>query len=168
MEFSRQEYWSGLPFLSPGDLPDPGIEPRSPALKANALPFEPPDTLLYWPFKFPKLKNISIWLRGPIHQSKKPHQQEKNYIETLKEKQNFWNHCLVIRYMFMKSTLNFPGGSVIKNLPTKQETQVQSLSWEDPLEKEMATHSSILDWEIPWTDKPGGLQSWSHQGLDVT
>ena len=47
--------------------------------------------------------------------------------------------------MFMKSTLNFPGGSVIKNLPTKQETQLQSLSWEDPLEKEKETHSSILD-----------------------
>ena len=40
--FSRQEYWSGLPFLSPGDLPDPGIEPRFPALQANALPSEPP------------------------------------------------------------------------------------------------------------------------------
>ena len=42
MEFSRQEYWSGLPFLSPGDLPDPGIEPRSPTLQADALPSEPP------------------------------------------------------------------------------------------------------------------------------
>ena len=42
MGFSRQEYWSGLPFPSPGDLPDPGIEPRSPALQADALPPEPP------------------------------------------------------------------------------------------------------------------------------
>ena len=42
MKFSRQEYWSGLPFPSPGDLPDPRIEPRSPALQADALPFEPP------------------------------------------------------------------------------------------------------------------------------
>ena len=41
MGFSRQEYWSGLPFSSPGDLPDPGIEPRSPALQADALPSEP-------------------------------------------------------------------------------------------------------------------------------
>ena len=40
--FSRQEYWSGLPFPSPGDLPDPGIKPRSPALQADALPSEPP------------------------------------------------------------------------------------------------------------------------------
>jgi len=42
MEFSRQEYWSALPFLSPGDLPDPGIDPRSPTLQADALPSEPP------------------------------------------------------------------------------------------------------------------------------
>jgi len=43
MGFSRQEYWSGLPFPSPGDLPDPGIKPRSPALQADALPSEPPE-----------------------------------------------------------------------------------------------------------------------------
>jgi len=42
-EFSRQEYWSGLPFPSPGDLPDPGIEPGSPALQAESLPSEPPE-----------------------------------------------------------------------------------------------------------------------------
>ena len=46
MGFSRQEYWSGLPFLSPGDLPDPGIEPSSPALQADALPSEPPTVIL--------------------------------------------------------------------------------------------------------------------------
>ena len=45
MEFSRQEYWSGLPFPSPGDLPNPGMEPRSPALQADALPSEPPGKL---------------------------------------------------------------------------------------------------------------------------
>ena len=48
MGFSRQEYWSGLPFLSPEDLPNPGIEPGSPALEADALPSEPPGTP-YWP-----------------------------------------------------------------------------------------------------------------------
>ena len=45
-----------------------------------------------------------------------------------------------------------------KNLPTVQETQVRSLGWDDPLEKEMATHSTILAWEIPWTEELGGLQ----------
>ena len=47
----------------------------------------------------------------------------------------------------------------IKNPPTMQETQVQSLGWEDPLEKGMAIHTSILIWRIPWTEEPGGLQS---------
>ena len=50
-------------------------------------------------------------------------------------------------------------GSVVKNLPVIQETQVRSLGWEDPVEKEMATHSSILAWRIPWTEEPSGLQS---------
>ena len=48
---------------------------------------------------------------------------------------------------------------LVKSLPAMWETQVQSLGGEDPLEKEMATHSSILVWEIPWTEEPGGLQS---------
>ena len=48
---------------------------------------------------------------------------------------------------------------IVKTLPAVQETQVQSLNWEDPLEKEMATPSSILAWKIPWTEEPGGLQS---------
>ena len=53
--------------------------------------------------------------------------------------------------------------SVVKNLLPLQETQVQSLGHEDPLEKEMATHSSILAWKIPWTEQPGGLQSMGLQ-----
>ena len=48
---------------------------------------------------------------------------------------------------------------MVKNLPAMQETQVPSLGQEDPLEKEMATHSSILVWKIPWTEEPGGLYS---------
>jgi len=53
----------------------------------------------------------------------------------------------------------YTGGSVVKNLPAKQKMQVQSLGWEDPLKKEIATHSSILAWKIPWTEDSGGLQS---------
>ena len=48
---------------------------------------------------------------------------------------------------------------LLKSLPAMQETQVQFLGWEDPLEKEMATHSSTLAWRIPWTEEPGRLQS---------
>ena len=52
--------------------------------------------------------------------------------------------------------------------PVKQEVKVQSLGWEDTVEKEMATHSSILAWEIPLTEEPGGLQSMGSQESDMT
>ena len=48
---------------------------------------------------------------------------------------------------------------LVKNLPALRETQVRFMDWEDALEKEMATHSSILAWRIPWTEEPGGFQS---------
>ena len=57
---------------------------------------------------------------------------------------------------------------LVKNLPAMQEIWVRSLGWEDPLEKEMATHSSILVWEIPWTEEPGGLQFMGSQESDTT
>ena len=87
MGFSRQQCWSGLPFPSPGDLPNPGIEPGSPALQADTLPSEPP----------------------------------------------------------------------------MQETRIQSLGQENPLEKGMAMHSSILAWRTPWTEESGRLQSMGSQ-----
>ena len=62
--------------------------------------------------------------------------------------------------------MGIPGGSVVKNLPAKQETWVRSLDQEDPLEKEMATHSSILAWETLWTEEPGGLQSMGLQRIE--
>ena len=52
---------------------------------------------------------------------------------------------------------------MVKRLPAMRETQVQSLGRKDPLEKEMATHSGILAWKIPWTEEPGGLQSMGSQ-----
>ena len=65
-----------------------------------------------------------------------------------------WNQC-------SHKKKGFPGR--LKRLPPMQETWVQSLGWEDPLEKEMVTHSSILAWRIPWMDKPGRLQSTGSQ-----
>ena len=56
---------------------------------------------------------------------------------------------------------------LVKNLPAMQETPVRSLGWEDPLEKEMTTPSSILAWEIPWTEEPGRIQSKELQELDT-
>ena len=55
--------------------------------------------------------------------------------------------------------MGFPGGSEVNNSTVVQEMQVRSLGWEEPLEEEMATHSSILVWEILWLEEPGGLQS---------
>ena len=66
--------------------------------------------------------------------------QDTNYIETL-----------------------YPNGTVVNNLLAKQEMRVQSLGQEDPLEKGMTPHSSILAWRIPWTEVPGGLQSMGSQ-----
>ena len=87
MGFSRQEYWSGLPFPSPGDLPDSGTEPWEPSMVAQT----------------------------------------------------------------------------VKRLSTMRETWVRSLGQEDPLEKEIATHSSTVAWKIPWMEEPGRLQSMGSQ-----
>ena len=76
-----------------------------------------------------------------------------------------WSHdsLLIVLWFTVVSMLDFPGGSVVKNLPAMQQTQVLSLGQEDPLEKRMATHSSILAWRIPWTEEPGRLQSMGSQ-----
>ena len=73
----------------------------------------------------------------------------------------------------MSSPLNFVGiyqqsldlAQMVKSLPAMQETQVQSLGWEEPLEKEVATHSSILEWRILWTEERSGLQSVASQRI---
>ena len=60
-------------------------------------------------------------------------------------------------------TYAFLVAQLIKNPPAMRETWVQALGWEDPLKQEMVIHSSILTWEIPWTEEPGGLQSMGSQ-----
>ena len=67
----------------------------------------------------------------------------------------------------MKEKASFVA-QLVQNLSAMQETWVQFLGQEDPLEKEMAPHSSILAWRIPWTEEPGGPQSIGLQGLDMT
>ena len=69
----------------------------------------------------------------------------------------------LVNCTFVNRLEGFPGSLVVKNLPEMQETQVRSLGWENPLEEEMATHSSILAWEIPWIEEPGGLLSMGSQ-----
>ena len=74
-------------------------------------------------------------------------------------------YVYVCIYIYTHTHTGFSGGSAEKNLPTMQEMQVRSLGWEDPLEKEMATHSSIIAWRIPWTEEPSKLQSMGSQGV---
>ena len=62
--------------------------------------------------------------------------------------------------------MGFPGGSAVKNPLAMQEMRVRSLGWKDPLKKEIAAHSSILAWRIPWTEEPGS--PWGCKELDVT
>ena len=63
----------------------------------------------------------------------------------------------------LPSLQDYPVAQKVKNLPAMQETRVLSLGWKDPVEKGMATHSSILAWRIPWAEEPGGLQSMGSQ-----
>ena len=77
--------------------------------------------------------------------------------ESLHFHQKLSQHCLLICYSFPDRA--FLMSQKVKNLPAVWDTQVQPLGREDPLEKGMATHSSILAWRIPWTEDPEGLQS---------
>ena len=78
----------------------------------------------------------------------------------------------LIIFLFFMCLPNYEGASLVaqlvKSLPAVQETWVRFLGQEDLLEKEMATHSSIIAWRIPWTEEPGGLQSTGLQELDTT
>ena len=75
----------------------------------------------------------------------------------------------VCKIVLIPGKLGFPVTTQsVNHPPAMQETQVRFLGWEDPLEKEMATHSSILAWRIPWTEEPGGLLSMGCIELDMT
>ena len=119
MRFSRQEYWSGLPF------PSPKKDPRTPLLLEERLQYRPNTT--------------AISLPAP--------------------RQGGGGEFLELTSLCEPNLV----AQKAKSLPAMRETWVQSLAWEDPLEKEMATHSSILAWRIPWTEEPGGLPSMSSQ-----
>ena len=125
MEFSRPEYWSGELFLSPGDLPNPGIETRSLALQADSWLAEPPG----------KPKNTGV---------------VSQFFLTQELNRSLLHYASLVAQR-------------LKHLPAMRETHVRSLGQEDPLEKEMATHSTILAWRIPWTEDPGRLQSTEFQ-----
>ena len=72
---------------------------------------------------------------------------------------------IILGFYYYSLLWGFPGSSIVKNLPAMSQMQVGSLGQEDPLEKEMAMHSNILAWEMPWTEEPGGLQSMGWQRI---
>ena len=73
---------------------------------------------------------------------------------------------IILGFYYYSLLWGFPGSySMVKNLPAMSQMQVGSLGQEDPLEKEMAMHSNILAWEMPWTEEPGGLQSMGWQRI---
>ena len=148
--FSRQEYWSGLTCPPPGNLPNRGIKPASltfPALAGRYF-----TTRATWE----DYVCVCIYMYMCV------------YIYTHTHIHIYTHVCIYIyicMYVYTHTHTGFSGGSAEKNLPTMQEMQVRSLGWEDPLEKEMATHSSIIAWRIPWTEEPSKLQSMGSQGV---
>ena len=98
-------------------------------------------------------------LQAGMHPPGEGDEREQEQILTRLDSQmdSFANYTLAL------AIYSFPAGSVVKNSPVKQETWVRSLGQENPLEKERATHSSILAWEIPWTEEHVGLQSMGLQ-----
>ena len=193
----QKEYWSGLIFLSPRDLPDPGLKPGSPALQADIFFFT------IW-----ATREVLIWGSGLLQKTPQRHMDyfelkllEKQLVQEEDSDPSFcapWNQemslscerqslyldterhprhqrqgihgqeahtnnpCYFLLTFVVPKALAFQPSLVaqrVKHLPAMQETQVQSLGWEDPLEKEMATHFSILAWRIPWMEEPSRLQS---------
>ena len=99
--------------------------------------------------------SLNIW-KFTVHVLLKPALENfENYFTSM------WDECnCAVVWAFFR---DFPGGSAVKNVPAMQEIWVWSLGWEDPLEKEMAIHSSTIAWKIPWTEEPGRLQSTGSQ-----
>ena len=157
MGFSRQEYWSGLPFLPPGDLPNPGTEPKS--LMSSVLAGRFFTTSATW-------KALHYLITKPKCNQELAHVSDRpaaifrlwpvpngNYSpHRFTHDQNWWDKLQISLV-----------AQTVRHLPTMRETWVRSLGWKDPLKKEMATHSSTLAWKIPWTEEHGRLQSMGSQ-----
>ena len=142
----RQEYWGGVLFPSPGDLSDPLLEHASPALADGFFTTEPP---------MKPLPCVSVY-QGKRRALLMEH-IKGNYI------------CLsFLLPRQLQELLLIIMAQWVKSLPARRETRVQSLGRKDPLEKEMAIHSSILAWRIPWTGESGGLSSQGHKELHMT
>ena len=188
-----QEYWHGLPWSPPGDLPNSGIKPRSPALQADSLPAEPQGKprntgvgslsllqgifptqesnrgllhcgfFINWEvFHWKKIKSDTVSIVSPSISHEVMGPDAGIFVFwMLSFKPAFSLSSFTFnRKLFSSSSLSaYPlqyswaslVAQLVKNPPAMQETWVQSLGWEDPLEKGKATNSSILAWRFPWT-----------------
>ena len=132
MGFSRQDYWSGLPFPSPSDLPQPGFKPKCPALQADSLQSEPPEEQ-----SFQIITNI----RGE-------------------------GNGTPLQYSCLENPMDRGAWKAAVHGVAKSRTRLSVFTFTfhfHALEKEMATHSSVLAWRIPGTGEPGWLPSMGLQ-----
>jgi len=144
--FFRQEYWSGLPCPPPGDLPNPGIKPRSPALQADSLPSEPPG----------KSKHIRCSMS--VMQCRRP-------------RFNSWVREIPWRRGTLPTPVNlgFPGGSDDKESTCDAlGTWIQSLGWETPWRREQLPTPVFLPGESQGQGSLMGCRLWGHTELDTT
>ena len=138
MRFSRQEYWSELPFPSSGDLPNPGIKPGSPALQVDSLPPEPP-------VFHSSCTNLQSYPQYTGEGSGTP-----------------------LQYSCLENPMDGGAGKAAVHVITEGWTRLSDFTFTFPfyaLEKEMATHSSVLAWRIPGTGQTGGLLSLGSHGI---
>ena len=151
MGFSRQEYWSGLPFLPPGDLPNPGIQPSSPALIGRFFTTEPPGKPAHVYICYYYLHIVCTIIPLDLFSQ---HIMNLYDIGIYLKPCSFWvlmhiaifEYLEVLRYIIMAQT--------VKKSPAIWEIQARSLGWEYRLDKRMTTHSSILAWRNSWTEEP--------------
>ena len=147
MGFSRQEYWSVLPCPSLKNLPNPGIDPRSPTLQADSLPSEPilPKAQIQCLLFSHQVVSNSLWSPGLQHnqtQNSQSNWKRNIKLEALR--------VLISKYYKARMIKGFPCGSAGTE-STCIAGNLGSLVWEDPPEKGKATHSCFLAWRIPWT-----------------
>ena len=135
LEFSRQEYWSGWPCPPPRDLSDPGIKPTSVVCPVLAGRFFPSAT---WEAHF-----RVYWCQNWGFHGDSDMEWDEAWMMQIPKK--------------IKDLLSYSAAQSGKNLPAMQEMWAPLLGKEGPLEKEVATHSSVLAWKIPSTEEPGGL-----------
>ena len=163
MEFSRQKYWIGLPFLSPGDLPNPGIKPVSRALQADSLPSEPlgPSTnggnypCSRWILK-EHIQGLTLRFQRDKALSGDSDGSEGQ------PPMGIWRQMFKEKIFLVVFTSLFQVVLEVKNLPASagdlRDKALIPRSGRSP-GKENGSHSNILAWRIPWTEEPGGLQS---------